>query len=461
MARRVGDRRTPLGDRRSLRSGAAERRGTVLVLFAVLLFGVFGLFAVVLDFGIVRLTQIQMQTSADVAALEGLVGRDADLSDPGAADLARRQQAALAAALVFDEDGDPTTGPSRFRLGAGPLLRTGVDAPTDFAGGLIVEEGQWIPALQTNVDDNLVSGDLVAGSFLQLDPGNPGRPDWHQEANDYTRLDFAPDAAGGAFLARLRRTREGQPLDRVAGVSSAGPTLPLLFGYASALRSNEPGDYDLRRDGFTVRATAIADSRRVTAAGIATATTRGLAPLEDDTAPGASRWLSLNASDWDLVPVGSTLTLAVDGAGSVVDAGSGLPVGFAAQRDPAVNTINGSAPIGRLGSFLLPQANIVLPASPPAGLTGQVYATVHETDPSTGRFRVLGVVPVRIDGVAAGATLQVTCTKLDALIASSNGARSSNATAQPSAADDLAYVDQALVDRPRLFPVLRAPVLAR
>ena len=103
----------------------------------------------------------------------------------------------------------------------------------------------------------------------------------------------------------------------------------------------------------------------------------------------------------------------------------------------------------------------MLPASAPAGLTGQVYATVHETDPSTGRFRVLGVVPVRIDGVAAGATLQVTCTKLDALIASSNGARSSNATAQPSAADDLAYVDQALADRPRLFSVLRAPVLAR
>ena len=179
----------------------------------------------------------------------------------------------------------------------------------------------------------------------------------------------------------------------------------------------------------------------MTAAGIATATTRGLAPLEDDAAPGASRWLSLNASDWDLVPVGSTLTLAVDAAGSVVDTTSGLSIGLAAQRDPAANTTNGSAPIGRLGSFLLPQASIALPASAPAGLTGQVYATVHETDPGTGRLRVLGVVPVRIDGVAAGATLQVTCTKLDGVIASSNGVRSSNATAQPSAADDLAYVD--------------------
>lgn len=461
MTRPVRDRRALLGVRRPLRPGAAARRGTVLVLFAVLLFGIFGLFAVVLDFGIVRLTQIQMQTSADVAALDGLGGRDADLSDPAAADLARRQLAALSAALVFDEDGDPTTGPSRFRLGAGPLLRTGVDAPTDFAGGLIVEEGQWIPTLQANVDDNLVSGDLVAGSFLQLDPGNPGRTDWHQEANDYTRLDFAPDAAGGAFLARLRRTPDRQALDNVPGVSSAGPTLPLLFGYASAMRPNEAGAYDIRRDGFTVRATAIADSRRVTATGLATATTRGLAPLEDDAAPGTPRWLSFNADDWDLVPVGSALTLAVDGAGSVVNTSSGLPVGFAAQRDPVANTTNGPAPIGRLGSFLLPQASIALPTSPPAGLTGQVYATVHETDPNTGRFRVLGVVPVRIDGVAAGATLQITCTKLDALIASSSGARSSNATAQPSAADDLVYVDQALADRPRLYPVLQAPVLAR
>ena len=461
MSRRVGDRRALPGGRRPLRSGAAARRGTVLVLFAVLLFGLFGLFAVVLDFGIVRLTQIQMQTSADVAALDGLGGRDADLSDPAAADLARRQLAALSAALVFDEDGDPTTGPSRFRLGAGPLLRTGVDAPTDFAGGLIVEEGQWVPALQANAADNLVSGDLVAGSFLQLDPLDPGRPDWHQEANDYTRLDFTPDAAGGAFLARLRRTRDGEALDRVPGVSSAGPTLPLLFGYASATRPNEAGAYDIRRDGFTVRATAIADARRVTASGLATATTRGLAPLEDDAAPGTPRWLSFDANDWDLVPVGAALTFAVDGAGSVIDTTSGLTIGLAAQRDPVANTTNGPAPIGRLGSFLLPQASIALPASPPAGLTGQVYATVHETDPGTGRLRVLGMVPVRIDGVAVGATLQVTCTKLDGVIASSNGVRSSNATAQPSAADDLAYVDRALVDRPRLFPVLQAPVLAR
>lgn len=461
MARRFGDLRTPQGAERPLRRGAAERRGTVLVLFAVLLFGIFGLFAVVLDFGIVRLTQIQMQTSADVAALEGLGGRDADLADPAAADLARRQLAALSAALVFDEDGDPATGPSRFRLGAGPLLRTGVNAPTEFAGGLIVEEGQWIPTLQANVDENLVSGDLVAGSFLQLDPMNPGRPDWHQEANDYTRLDFTPDAAGGAFLARLRRTREGQALDRVPGVSSAGPTLPLLFGYASATWPNTPGVNDIRRDGFTVRATAIADSRRVTASGLATATTRGLAPLEDDAAPGTPRWLSFSANDWDLVVTGTALVLTVDAAGSVVNTTSGLPIGFAAQRDPAANPNNGAAPIGRLGSFLLPQATIALPTSPPAGLTGQVYATVHETDPLTGRLRVLGIVPVQIDGVAVGATLQITCTKLGALIASSDGVRSSNATAQPSAADDLAYVDQALEDRPRLYPVLQAPVLAR
>ena len=195
------------------RGTAAARRGAVLVFFAFFFLALFGLFAVVVDLGIARVTQAQMQTSADVAALEGLGGRDAALggtSSPGGTslDLARRQRAALAAALVFDEDGDPDTGPSRYRLGAGLVLDTGVAGVSSPAGGVLVEQAPWVPDLQWNEASNLGHGDLVAGFYTAVDRTNPGRVDWHVETNDYARRDFVAADGGDAFLARLRRTRD-------------------------------------------------------------------------------------------------------------------------------------------------------------------------------------------------------------------------------------------------------------
>ena len=49
-----------------------NRGGYVLVLFVLLLFGIFAMAALVIDIGFARLAQRQMQTAADAAALEGI-----------------------------------------------------------------------------------------------------------------------------------------------------------------------------------------------------------------------------------------------------------------------------------------------------------------------------------------------------------------------------------------------------
>lgn len=417
--------------------GSAPRRGAVLVFFAIFFLAFFGLFAVVVDLGIARTTQLQMQTSADVAALAGLSGRDAVPGDPAAADLVRRQLAAGLAAAVFDEDLDRGTANVNHRLGAGLVLDTGVGGVADPAGGLLVAGAPWVPALQSNAAENLASGDLVAGAYAPVDPADPGRVDWHREANDYTRRDFAPATGGPAFLARLRRTRPGQPLDRVPDVSSAGPTLPYLFGLGSAaLATPDPAVHDPRRDGITVRAAAIADGRRVTAAGLARGALVGLAPLTRGASDPAVRWLSLDEASWAALPEGATVTLEVEPTRGAI---SGTASGFAVVGEPRLG-----APLG--------QGPVTIPLEPTPELSGLVYATLHALDPATGALRVRGFVPVSILGaeVTAAGRLRLDAFKLGSTVAPRN------ASAQPAAALDLAFGTPAPQG-----PALLAPVLAR
>ena len=447
----LGARKGPLG---GISSGAEERRGVVLVFFAVFFLALFGLMSVVVDFGIVRLTQLQMQNSADVAALEGLSGRDVDLANPAAADLARRELASGFAAAVFDEDLNRDTAPAEFLLGAGPIVSRDLRGLADPAGGLLVDaEGRisedgdsllldgnaqpFVPDLQTNVAENLASGDLVAGSYTELDVLDPGRNDWHDEANDYQRLDFAPQQGGTAFLARLRRTRENQPLDRVAGVSSAGPTLPFLFGLGSAsLGTPDPAVYDPRRDGVTVRAAAIADARRVTAAGFARVGMPGLAPLALDVATSEVRWLSIDEVSWISLPVGTGVALEVDPSGAVTGA------------------LEGAAVLGspRLGAPLL-EGPVALPGAPPAELEGLVYATLHRRDAVSGALRIVEFVALELTAVVmtADGALRLEGIKLGTTIAPRN------ASAQPALAFDAGFATPSPVGADGL----RAAVLAR
>jgi hypothetical protein len=66
-----------------------------------------------------------------------------------------------------------------------------------------------------------------------------------------------------AFLVRLRRTPNLGGLDEEQYVSSTGTGLPLLFGRGTLIQPNQSSDYSPRRDGITVRATAIAHARAV------------------------------------------------------------------------------------------------------------------------------------------------------------------------------------------------------
>src|SRR6185503_3123301 len=84
-------------------------------------------------------------------------------------------------------------------------------------------------------------------------------------AGTYTRNDFNPGGANpNAFLVRLRRSNEYQDLEGRTDpdVGSSGPPLPLTFGKATTIHGDDPAaTYSVRRDGLTVRATAIAETR--------------------------------------------------------------------------------------------------------------------------------------------------------------------------------------------------------
>jgi Flp pilus assembly protein TadG len=94
-----------------LDSRRRARRGSVLVMYAMLFFAIFGIAAVVIDLGTARLTHYEMQSVADTAAVEGVRNRDAT-GNPD------RQRTADFVAAAFDDN--PTNG-DRVGYGAGPI----------------------------------------------------------------------------------------------------------------------------------------------------------------------------------------------------------------------------------------------------------------------------------------------------------------------------------------------------
>lgn len=223
-------------------------RGVILVQFGLLAVAILAVGALTVDLGLAFLVQVRQQSAVDAASIEGLGFRDLE------GDLGRRVRAREMLRRHFDPGGDPN-----WRSGDGPRL-TLANGSEDLNAhaDLVFDPNDPVetPALELN-QENIVHGDLVAGDYLQ------GVND-HREFRDYLRSDFvaAPDADRAAvasgFLARTRRA--AGELDRVPGVSSAGTPVPFLFGMGSAIQETE--DYDPRRDGLTVRAAAISETRR-------------------------------------------------------------------------------------------------------------------------------------------------------------------------------------------------------
>lgn len=262
-----------------------RKAGTVLVLFAVLVFAVLGIAALTVDLGFAALGQAQMQAAADTAALEGVRLRDYD-AYRFRSNLYRRPLVAEIARLTMDDDLHPTRGveasdpfhpelppddPDALRLGAGASFRLTDGIGAANASALIVVPDasstnagdQWLddPMLQTNAR-NAPGGDIVSGRFVSFAS--------HAENEFYERDDFDPalpvgfDTSGGfnaiGMLVRLRRTTGANPLDENEGISSRGPSQPFLFGLGTSIHAASSG-YNPRTDGLTLRAVAIASAR--------------------------------------------------------------------------------------------------------------------------------------------------------------------------------------------------------
>jgi hypothetical protein len=257
-----------------------------LILFALLTFVFFAIAAVVIDVGLANLTQAQMQSATDSAALEGCRWRNFD-EQLGDSNTEKRRKAGAIVRLAFDDDLHPTQSgyrPDSYEFtqetGTATLDMDDADAAQISAGpGLQVSggSGAWAansvvgeqplselariddPQLQLN-RNNVPTGDMVTGSF------HPYRS--HNESGEYVRDDFTPAPTSTAqvanalsFLVRMRRAGDSNAVDVQNNVSSSLPTLPVVFGLGSTILQDPTNDWDPRRDGITVRATSIASAR--------------------------------------------------------------------------------------------------------------------------------------------------------------------------------------------------------
>jgi hypothetical protein len=284
----------------------------MLAQFVLLIWALLAISALAIDMGFVTLTRNEMQTAADSAALEGLRQRDA------LGDALRRNAAAGFVTQTFSEP-DPN---SDRQPGAGPdFTLTGGVTDLNALQTLSVPHPPnpyvYEPALKTNAE-NQPYGDMVSGCWKNPPPGA-----FAQENSDYARNDFDPAAtpaagpcpadiaAAPSFLVRLRRSISGDvnrdnPLDIDATHSSAGKTLPLLFGLGTTVHGDpETSTYSPHVHGITVRATAIANTRPALRVGIADAA---------HALPGAAPFV-LARTSWEGLAAG-TYTITADDAGA-------------------------------------------------------------------------------------------------------------------------------------------------
>ncbi len=276
---------TPRG---SCRLRPRDRKGTVLIVFALIVFGVLAIGALLVDMGYARLTQRQMETGTASAALEGLRFRDdipvdqnpdlvqliagAGCGQPPATtqslidpqwiawrDCGRRVLAQGLATNIFDDDFNSATGDA-LQLGAGPELTFsgGVGDPSLHASEFMSVPSMPVykPALQFNsADPQAGSGDMVAGNY-GLNSSFTGSASTVEDSA-YNRQDFEPSSGatgtadrGNGFLVRMRRSNE--TFGTGNGTASNGPPLPYVFGRGSLMSRDTIGQ------GITVRAATIA-----------------------------------------------------------------------------------------------------------------------------------------------------------------------------------------------------------
>jgi hypothetical protein len=352
------------------------------VFFGLLIWGILGVASLVIDWGYVTLTRVQMQHVADAASVEGLRWRDVDPEDPVAGDVNRRVAAGQLVAWSYDDDFDLAEDLMQFGAGPDVTLTGGQTAFNAMQTVEVQPVPVYKPVLQWNDEQNARHGDMVSGTFGV--PDNGCTPEWpRRECANYARTDFTPaepedSPAADAFLVRLRRsvrpdgTQSSGSLDLVPGVSSAGPTLPLLFGLGSTVQAetDSPG---IRTTGMTVRATAIADARPARGVGLPD-------PVSLPPHLGVTPFALERAAWRELLAVDTPVSGSVDGAGVV--------------------TVGGTV-IGRFSAPVLSIGEWVEPETPEGGaVTIDGYAPLYEE--IVGVERVVGFARIEMTGSAPG-----------------------------------------------------------
>ncbi|MGF1572226.1 MAG: pilus assembly protein TadG-related protein [Sumerlaeia bacterium] len=290
------------------RTSTSRKRGVVLVIFAISLLIIFALAALAIDMGILRLTQRQMQTASDGAAIRGLQLRDAPVD--------RRAAASEHVAHVFDDDFD-TAADSLF-LGAGPTYTFTSMIPGDLDGGTIVSTSVYDPELLPN-PANLPHGDMLSGNYDPTQRHDEG----YNLGNYYERDDFPSGfdelnepTPPNSFLVRLRRTRNATGLDLIPNVSSSGPSIPLIYGRGAAIGPGSTG-FDARAQGFSISSVSIADAQPSLSVG--PEYTSALVPPNG--IPGLS-YYALDVDFWAVLTENVWVEAAIFADGSIVGIGA-------------------------------------------------------------------------------------------------------------------------------------------
>jgi len=358
----------------------------VLAQFALTVFVFFAVLSLLIDVGYARLTQAQMQNAADTAALEGLRKRDIGVFNPAtgqtvndafASDCLRRSAAHRLVRWVFDDDFDVSSDPD-YQFGAGPVVDVtdGVTNLHALSTLSVPDTHVYKPDLQIN-QQNQVYGDMVSGRFCYsadpaaseglayADPSTIVCTEPQHASGPYARNDFNPNPAspqppgalGGcpapddappnpfpipgagsldlvddsAFLVRLRRSNDLQDFaaQTEPDVASSGSSLPLVFGRATTIAGDDPtGGYSVRRDGVTVRATAVAAIRPALHVGL---------PQSNPSLPGVARFTLRDTFVQTLNALGAQAT--INPANGVICSGVILPQNIATCNVAAPNAV--------------------------------------------------------------------------------------------------------------------------
>jgi len=312
------------------RSGRNRRSGYVMVLLAMLLFGLLAMAALVIDLGFARLAQRQMQSAADAAALEGLRGEG--LVDVSYGD--RQDDAEALIGWTFDDNLDPADGddgPAEGgeAFGAGPIV--------SFAGGSGDSDLNASELLTVNVPNRVYKPTVLTGA------GSPGQ-----------------------FQVELQRGASNVEAD----LYSHGPSVPFLFARGSLIGREFIGN------GISVGAKSTAQPRQAVRVGppigaipgvVAVAYARanwGASPTNPVT---VSSNLSSGLSIGEIISVGETATPPVSGYCVIFDQGTSRVIGFGLLGQPVppegvVARQNATAHLGAARDALIALASTELQA---------------------------------------------------------------------------------------------------